>query len=150
LCCFFRDSERERQREKEINRQVDERIQSKIHYQQKQIEKPSIIKSDQVAQTDHQVDRTVYIDEPIPKVPSVATKAFVRNLNSSSVQQNMLWDSESLYSQRTNSDMFVFFVEFFFCNCSNIFIEILNQILQEIYIENIIQMMNQILLKNHQ
>jgi hypothetical protein len=53
----------------------------------------------------------VYIDEPIPKAPSAATKAFVRNLNSSSVQQNMIWDSESLDSQRTNSDMFVFIID---------------------------------------
>ena len=60
-----------------------------------------------MAQTDHQVDRVVYIDDPIPKTPSLATKAFVRNLNSSSVQQHMLWDSESLYSQRTDSDLYV-------------------------------------------
>jgi len=102
------DVERERQREKEAERQTDERIQSKIHYQQTQNEKPIPTKSDQVAQTDHQVDRIVYIDEPIPKVPSIATKAFVRNLNSSSVQQQMLWDSDSSYSHRTNSDMYVF------------------------------------------
>jgi hypothetical protein len=60
----------------------------------------------------------------------------------------MSWDSESLYSQRTNSDMFVFLIYFF--QLFEYFIEILNQILQEIYIENIIQMMNRILLKNHQ
>ncbi|CAF0856407.1 unnamed protein product [Rotaria sordida] len=100
-----RSLERQRQREREIQRQIDERIQSKIHYQNKQYERPSVPKTDQIAQTDHQVDRIVYIDEPIPKVPSVATKALVRNLNSSSVQQNMSWDAESLYSQRTNSDI---------------------------------------------
>ncbi|CAF3715480.1 unnamed protein product [Adineta steineri] len=103
-----RDAERQRQREQEARRQVDERIQSKIHYQQAQTqqnEKPRTIKSDPIAQSDHQVDRVIYIDEPAPKAPSVATKAFVRNLNSSSVQQHMLWDSESLYSQRTNSDL---------------------------------------------
>ncbi|CAF4541753.1 unnamed protein product [Rotaria sp. Silwood2] len=102
-----RDLERRRQREREIQRQIDERIQSKIHhYQDKRYERPSSVqKTDQIAQTDHQVDRVVYIDEPIPKVPSVATKAFVRNLNSSSVQQNMSWDAESLYTQRTNSDI---------------------------------------------
>ncbi|CAF4726087.1 unnamed protein product [Rotaria sp. Silwood1] len=102
-----RDLERRRQREREIQRQIDERIQSKIHhYQDKQYERPSGgTKTDGIAQTDHQVDRVVYIDEPIPKVPSVATKAFVRNLNSSSVQQHMSWDSESLYTQRTNSDI---------------------------------------------
>jgi hypothetical protein len=105
---WLSDVERERQREKEAERQTDERIQSKIHYQQTQNEKPIPTKSDQVAQTDHQVDRIVYIDEPIPKVPSIATKAFVRNLNSSSVQQQMLWDSDSSYSHRTNSDMCVF------------------------------------------
>ncbi|UJR25631.1 hypothetical protein I4U23_006983 [Adineta vaga] len=100
-----RDLERERQRDREVKRRVDEQIQSKIHYQQSQNEKPITKKSDQVAQIDHQVDRVVYIDEPIPKAPSLATKAFVRNLNSSSVQQHMLWDSESLYSQRTDSDL---------------------------------------------
>lgn len=105
---YIRDLERQRQREKETKQQLNEQIQSKIHYQQKSNEKPTVTnKSNQVAQTDHQVDRVVYIDEPIPKEPSVATKAFVRNLNSSSVQQHMLWDSESLYSPRTNSDMFV-------------------------------------------
>ena len=105
---LFSDLELERQREKEAQRQVNERIQSKVHYQQKQHEeRPRVTKSDQIAQTDHQVDRVVYIDDSIQKVPSVATKAFVRNLNSSSVQQHMSWDSESVYSQRTNSDMFV-------------------------------------------
>ncbi len=98
----------ERQRERESKKQQDERIQSKIHYQQKSNDKPAATKSDQVAPTDHQVDRVVYIDEPIPKVPSAATKALVRNLDSSSVQQHMLWDSESLDTQRTNSDLFVF------------------------------------------
>lgn len=90
-----------------MDKQLDERIQSRIHYRQRPIDKPSIIKSDQIAQTDHQVDRVVYVDEPIPKAPSVATKAFVRNLNSSSVQQQLLWDSESLNTARTNSDVFV-------------------------------------------
>ncbi len=106
---YFSDAERERKNE--AKKQNDERIQSKIHYLQKQTERPTTIKSDQIAQTDHQVDRVVYIDEPIPKAPSAATKAFVRNLNSSSVQQNMIWDSESLDSQRTNSDMFVFIID---------------------------------------
>jgi hypothetical protein len=69
--------------------------------------KPSTFKTDQVAQTEHQTNRIVYIDDPPPKQPSAATKAFVRNLGSSSVQQNMSWDSESLYTQRTNSDLFV-------------------------------------------
>ncbi len=82
-------------------------IQRLFYFRQKRIEKPSTVKTDQVAQTDHQVDRVVYIDEPQPKQPSAATKAFVRNLGSSSVQQHMSWDSESLYSQQTNSDMFV-------------------------------------------
>ncbi|CAF1629870.1 unnamed protein product [Adineta ricciae] len=100
-----RDLERERQRDQEAKRRVDEQIQSKIHYQQSQSEKPIATKPNQVAQTDHQVDRVVYIDDPIPKAPSLATKAFVRNLNSSSVQQHMLWDSESLCSQRTDSDL---------------------------------------------
>ncbi|CAF3700203.1 unnamed protein product [Rotaria socialis] len=100
-----RDLERQRQRDKQSQRRVDERIQSKIHYHEKQSEKPALHKTDQVAQTDHQVDRIVYIDDPIPKAPSAATKAFVRNLNSSAVQQHMAWDSESLYSQRTASDI---------------------------------------------
>ncbi|CAF5193708.1 unnamed protein product, partial [Rotaria magnacalcarata] len=100
-----RDLERERQRDKQSQRRVDERIQSKIHYHEKQPEKPALHKTDQAAQTDHRVDRIVYIDDPIPKAPSVATKAFVHNLNSSSVQQHMAWDSESLYSQRTASDI---------------------------------------------
>lgn len=69
--------------------------------------KPSTIKTDQISQTEHPVDRIVYIDEPVPKPPSLATKAFVRNLNSSSVQQHMSWDSESIYSQPTTSDLFV-------------------------------------------
>jgi len=69
--------------------------------------KPSIVKTDQISQTEHQVDRVVYIDEPPPKQPSVATKAFVRNLGSSSVQQHMSWDSDSVSTQRTNSDLFV-------------------------------------------
>lgn len=105
---FFLFSNAERQREQQAKKQLDERIQSKIHYQQKSIEKPSIAKANQTAQTDHQVDRVVYIDEPIPRPPSVATKAFVRNLNSSSVQQQLLWDSESLNTARTDSDVFVF------------------------------------------
>jgi hypothetical protein len=109
----FSNLERERQREKESKRQTDERIQSRIHYQQKPNDKPTTIKSDQVAPTDHQVDRVVYIDDPIPKAPSMATKALVRNLNSSSVQQHMSWDSDSLYSQKTNSDLFVFLISFF-------------------------------------
>jgi len=114
LDCLVVFSDAERQHENEMKRQSDERIQSKIHYLQKQTQRPpTIIKSDQIAQTDHQVDRVVYIDEPIPKAPSAATKAFVRNLNSSSVQQNMLWDSESLDTQRTNSDMFVFVIDYF-------------------------------------
>jgi hypothetical protein len=70
-------------------------------------EKPGTVKTDQISQTEHQVDRVVYIDDPPPKQPSIATKAFVRNLGSSAVQQNMSWDSESIYTQRTNSDLFV-------------------------------------------
>lgn len=98
----------EQQREQQAKKQLDERIQSRIHYQQRPFEKPSVVKTDQIAQTDHHVDRVVYIDEPVPRAPSVATKAFVRNLNSSSVQQQLLWDSESLNTARTNSDVFVF------------------------------------------
>ena len=108
FCFLFLFSNAERQREQQAKKQLDERIQTKIHYQQKSIEKPSIAKANQTAQTDHQVDRVVYIDEPIPRPPSVATKAFVRNLNSSSVQQQLLWDSESLNTARTDSDVFVF------------------------------------------
>jgi hypothetical protein len=93
-------------------------------------------------QTDHQVNRTVYIDDPIPKPPSAATKAFVRNLDSSSVQQHMKWDSQSLNSQRTNSDMFVLRFYLFFI-IFLLFIVFLKQIRQEIYIVNIIQMMIQ-------
>lgn len=97
----------EREREQQMNKQLDERIQSRIHYHQRPIDKPSIVKSDQIAQTDHRVDRVVYVDEPAPRPPNVATKALVRNLNSSSVQQQLLWDSESLNTARTNSDAFV-------------------------------------------
>lgn len=107
------DLERQRQHDKEVQRRVNERIQSRIHYQkqpERALEPPPDIKVDQVAQTDHQVDRVVYIDEP--RVPSVATKAFVRNLKSSSVQQHMSWDAESICSHRTDSDMFVFLFYF--------------------------------------
>ncbi|CAF1174723.1 unnamed protein product [Adineta ricciae] len=103
-----RDLERERiegqrRREKDAQRKEDERIRyekPKQHH-----EKSTKHQTDQVVQTDHQVDRVVYIDEPLPKQPSIATRAFVRNLGSSSVQQHMSWDSESLYSQRSNSDI---------------------------------------------
>ena len=64
--------------------------------QQIQIEKP--------------IERVIYIDEPAPRMPSAATRAFVRNLSSTSVQQHMNWESESLHTQRTNSDLFVEFL----------------------------------------
>ncbi len=107
----YRDLERERiegerRREKDAQRNEQERI----HYE-KTYKKPTTIKTDQVAQTEHQTDRVVYIDDPPPKQPSAATKAFVRNLGSSNVQQQMSWDSESLYTQRTNSDLFVEFIK---------------------------------------
>ncbi|CAF3722468.1 unnamed protein product [Adineta steineri] len=94
--------EGERRREKDAKRNEDEHIH---HEKPKNIKKPTTFKTDRVAQTDHKVDRVIYVDEPPVKQPSAATKAFVRNLGSSSVQQHMSWDSESLYSQRTNSDI---------------------------------------------
>ena len=78
----------------------------------KQPEHSSPRKPDRVVPVEHQPDRVIYIDEPRPKPPSAATKAFVRNLSSNSVAQHMSWDSESLYTQRTNSDLFVLFLVF--------------------------------------
>lgn len=95
------DQNLQHERQKQQKKQFVENIQSKIHYQ----EKPDVEKVERVAQTDHQVDRVVYLDEPVPKIPNIATKALVRNLNSSSVQEHMVWDTESTCSQRTNSDL---------------------------------------------
>ncbi|CAF1034409.1 unnamed protein product [Rotaria sp. Silwood1] len=94
--------EGERRREKDARRKQHKQI----HYDKPiQTVKAFTYKTDQTVQTEHPTDRIVYIDEPPPKQPSVATKAFVRNLGSSSIQQHMSWDSESLYSQDTNSDI---------------------------------------------
>ena len=84
-----------------------------FNFRQKPTERPLILKTDQVSQTDHPMDRIIYIDEPPPEQPSIATKAFLRNLGSSSVQQHMSWDSDSLCTQRTNSDMFVSLLFYF-------------------------------------
>lgn len=90
-------------------------IQFHFIWRPKPIERASPRKTNQVSQTDrvshadHQVDRVVYIDEPPVKQPSAATKAFVRNLGSSSVQQHMNWESDSLNTQRTGSDVYVDF-----------------------------------------
>ncbi|UJR23278.1 hypothetical protein I4U23_026295 [Adineta vaga] len=94
--------EGERRREKDARRNQAEQIR---YEKPKQREKSARCQTDPVVQTDHQVDRVIYVDEPLPKQPSSATKAFVRNLGSSSVQQHMSWDSESLYSQQSNSDI---------------------------------------------
>ncbi|CAF0903930.1 unnamed protein product [Didymodactylos carnosus] len=91
-------------------------IQSKIHYDKERQQKPSTrdehvqsgnnrpIVTESATQSDqpHKVDKIVYVDIDNRQRPSEATKAFVRNLGSSSVQHNMAWDSESLYSQDTN------------------------------------------------
>ncbi|CAF3921421.1 unnamed protein product [Rotaria sp. Silwood2] len=106
---FFFDSDLERERiEGERRREKDARRKQnkQIYYDKpKQCEKPFTFKTDQTVQTEHPTDRIVYIDEPPPKQPGIATKAFVRNLGSSSIQQHMSWDSESLYSQETTSDI---------------------------------------------
>ena len=61
--------------------------------------------TDRVIPVDYQQDRIIYVDAPRPKPPSAATKAFVRNLSSNSVAQHMSWESESLYTERSNSDL---------------------------------------------
>ncbi|CAF2120506.1 unnamed protein product [Rotaria magnacalcarata] len=102
-----RDLEREHiegecRREKDAKRKANK----PIHYiKPKQIEKALILKTDQTIQTDHPNDRVIYIDEIPAKEPGVATRAFVRNLSSSSIQQHMSWESDSLYSRETNSDI---------------------------------------------
>lgn len=82
------------------------------YFRRKRTEKPMKRTIDQPVQTEQRVDRTLYIDDPPPKPPSAATRAFVRNLGSTSVQQHLAWDSQSLHTQRTNSDLCVsMFVE---------------------------------------
>ena len=80
---------------------------SSLSTRQKQSEIPTTSHLDQVVQTEHPTERVVYVDNPPPKQPNAATKALVRNLNSSSVQQHMLWDAGSLSSERTKSDTYV-------------------------------------------
>lgn len=109
ILLFVKYRNLQHERQKQQKKQFVENIQSKIHYQ----EKPDVEKVERVAQTDHQIDRVVYLDEPVPKISNIATKALVRNLNSSSVQEHMVWDTESTCSQRTNSDLFVFLNRFF-------------------------------------
>ncbi|CAF3510814.1 unnamed protein product [Rotaria sordida] len=104
-----RDLERERiecerRREKDARRKQHKQI-CYDNLRSRPTGKSWTFKTDQTVQTEHPTDRIVYIDEPPPKQPGVATKAFVRNLGSSSIQQHMSWDSESIYSQETNSDI---------------------------------------------
>ncbi|CAF1159652.1 unnamed protein product, partial [Didymodactylos carnosus] len=102
----------DRQRRREKAHQQE--IQSKIHYDyerqqktstkdehiQSENNRPNVTESATQSDGSHQVDKTVYVDNH--QRPTEATKAFVRNLGSSSIQHHMAWDSESLYSQDTN------------------------------------------------
>ena len=78
-------------------------------FREKQEDKSVPAKTVQSARTDHPPSRVIYLDDAQTRNPSAATQALVRNLNSSSVQQHMIWDTQSQHSDRLDSDALVEF-----------------------------------------
>lgn len=68
----------------------------------------TVTKSENFQESEKPPVRTIYLDDARTRNPSAATRALIRNLNSSSVQEQLNWDSESLKSERTITERSVY------------------------------------------